>query len=117
MRFSFAQTLRRLRLKMGVSQAEMADLSGLTQSKVSQLENGRVNAETSTLQALAAAADAEVMIVPRLLVPKVQGMIEDFIAPARVPAGSRFGGIVDELFVPDEEEGEDESDPSPGRRP
>jgi hypothetical protein len=37
----------------------------------------------STLQALAAAADAEIMIVPRLLVPKVRGLVEGFIVPAR----------------------------------
>lgn len=118
MRFEFMSTLKRLREKMGVTQAEMADLSGLTQPKISQIENGRLNAEISTLQAFAAATDAELVIVPRKVLPKVKDLVENFLEPAPNVPAFRSGGVADELFIPDPEDEEEEpADAWRGGRP
>lgn len=52
---SFAARLFALRTRAGVTQAELAERSGVTQALVSQLEAGDHGPSWSTVQALAAA--------------------------------------------------------------
>jgi transcriptional regulator with XRE-family HTH domain len=48
------QGLRRVRLERGLSQAQLAERSGLTQARISLLERGDALAQRRTLQRLAA---------------------------------------------------------------
>jgi DNA-binding XRE family transcriptional regulator len=51
----FGQVVREVRLKVGISQEELADRAGLHRTYVSLLERGKRNPSLNVIQALAAA--------------------------------------------------------------
>jgi transcriptional regulator with XRE-family HTH domain len=61
---TFGATLRRRRIKCGLSQREMAIRHGFSQNGLSAVENGKSNISLSMMVRLAAAVDCE---VPELL--------------------------------------------------
>lgn len=67
--------LRSLRQDAGVSQRELSRRTGITQSHISQTESGRSDAGLSTVIQLARALDLELMLVPKKLIPAVEGII------------------------------------------
>lgn len=67
--------LRRARQDAGVSQRELSRRTGITQSHISQTESGRSEAGLSTVIQMARALDLELMLVPKKLVPAVEGVI------------------------------------------
>lgn len=66
--------LRAARGAAGLSQRALSDRAGLAQSHISQIESGKMEPRLASLIDLARALDLEVMLVPRKLVPAVQGM-------------------------------------------
>lgn len=77
MKYSLEETVKVLkaaRLKKGLSQRELGDMAGMPQSHISKIENEAVDLKTSSLIELARVLDLEFMLVPRTLVPTVQGL-------------------------------------------
>ena len=62
---SIVAELRRARHRSGHSLSRMASLTGLNLSQISQIENQNVDPRLSSVQALAAALDCELRLVPR----------------------------------------------------
>jgi HTH-type transcriptional regulator / antitoxin HipB len=67
--------LRAAREKKGFSQRAFGRSIGMPQSRLSRIENGVIDLQTSHLLELARALDLEVMLVPRQLVPMVDSLM------------------------------------------
>lgn len=61
--------LASLRLKKGLTQTELASLSGVAQPHISRLESGRVTPDLATLQKLAPCLDASIEQLASLFAP------------------------------------------------
>ena len=84
------EELRRLRKEKGLSQAKLAVMAGLDPSTVSQIETGARQANTRTLERLAAVLGAEVAD----LFPKGQ---------APLPEMQEYGALLEEKGLPSEQ--------------
>jgi transcriptional regulator with XRE-family HTH domain len=86
-----------------LTQAKVADLSGVAQSKLSKIERGVANPEIATLNAICSALDAELILVPRRIGGDVRNMVDRHLnrkATATQPVMS----VRDEVFIPDGED-------------
>lgn len=54
-----------LRTQKGMTQQQIADLTGIQRNHLSRIEQGRYSVGFDTLQAIADALDADIRIVPR----------------------------------------------------
>jgi transcriptional regulator with XRE-family HTH domain len=63
------------RVKAGLSQRALAARSGLTQAHISQIETGRLEPGLSSFIEMARALNLEVVLVPKKLLPAVQGVL------------------------------------------
>lgn len=68
--------LRAARGAAGVTQRSIAEKAGVAQVKVSTAEAGAVDLRTTTLVRLARSVGLELMLVPRELIPAVEGLLE-----------------------------------------
>jgi len=68
-------TLRAARLNRGLSQQDLARKLGLHQRQISDLERASMDPRLSTVQNVARALDFEVLIVPRHLIPAIEGLL------------------------------------------
>lgn len=73
---SIAETLRQSRLLHDLKQADVAEKLGMRQSQISTIERGLVSPRLSTVEDVARILDLELMLVPRRLVPVVNGLLE-----------------------------------------
>ena len=67
LQYRFGCNLRSLRKVQGLSQEQLANLSGLAQRTISKIESGKVNLTLGTMQRLATVVHHD---VPSLLSPK-----------------------------------------------
>lgn len=74
--------LREARLNRGLSQQELARRLGFHQRQISDLERAAVDPRLATVQNVARALDLELMLIPRHLIPAVEGLQQ---------AGAGFG--------------------------
>jgi predicted transcriptional regulator len=72
---SIAAELGRRRCALGASQASVASLAGLSQSHLSAIEKGKLDPRLSTVQDVARALRAELVLVPEDLLPAVRSLI------------------------------------------
>lgn len=86
-----------------MSQEKLADLSGISQGKVSKIENGKANPEYATLRALCAALDLELVLVPRRISGDVRRMVDRHMN-RNTEAPTQVLSVRDELFIPDGED-------------
>jgi transcriptional regulator with XRE-family HTH domain len=63
------------RIKEAMSQRALAARSGLTQAHISQIETGRLEPGLSSFIQMARALDLEVVLVPKKLLPAVEGIL------------------------------------------
>ncbi|MET4037968.1 MULTISPECIES: helix-turn-helix transcriptional regulator [unclassified Bradyrhizobium] len=63
------------RVKKAMSQRALAARSGLTQAHISQIETGRLEPGLSSFIQMARALDLEVVLVPKKLLPAVEGVL------------------------------------------
>jgi transcriptional regulator with XRE-family HTH domain len=63
------------RIKAVLSQRALAARSGLTQAHISQIETGRLEPGLSSFIEMARALDLEIVLVPKKLLPAVQGVL------------------------------------------
>ena len=67
--------LRAARTRLGLSQRALGAKVGLPQSHISKIEGGGSDLKLSSLTELARALDLELMLIPRKLVPAVEGVM------------------------------------------
>ncbi|MBB4229309.1 helix-turn-helix domain-containing protein [Rhizobium mongolense] len=94
---------RVFREAVNMSQEKLADLAGISQGKVSKIENGKANPEVATLRALCAALDLEMVLVPRRISGDVQRMIDRHMNRNSITPGPVMS-VRDEVFIPDGED-------------
>jgi HTH-type transcriptional regulator/antitoxin HipB len=75
MKTELGNQLKRRRGALGVSQAQVASLSGSAQATVSLLERDRLDARVSTLIDIARALGMDVRLIPREVIPAVDDLI------------------------------------------
>ena len=85
------RAIRAERDRRGLSQQAVASLAGLTQSRYSAIELGKIDPRTSTLAEIARALDLEVMLVPKELVPVVESVLAGAGDSEDQPVVSRLG--------------------------
>ncbi|MCH9000308.1 MAG: helix-turn-helix transcriptional regulator [Proteobacteria bacterium] len=83
---NIAQELKAARNNKGLSQRKLGAKVGVPQSHISKIENGTVDLKTSSLIELARALDLELMLVPRALIPAVQGLQRGLTSRERSPS-------------------------------
>jgi transcriptional regulator with XRE-family HTH domain len=99
--FGFDLTsIRRFRDAATLTQAKVADLSGVAQSKLSKIERGIANPEIATLNAICSALDAELILVPRRIGGDVRNMVHRHLNRKTVASNSVMS-VRDEVFIPD----------------
>lgn len=69
------RAIRDRRTDAGISQRALAARSGLTQAHISQIETGTLEPGLSSFIDMARALDLELMLVPKKLLPAVQGIL------------------------------------------
>jgi DNA-binding XRE family transcriptional regulator len=69
--FDLIGQLLMLRLEAGLTQTELAKRSGIRQSEISKIENGRINPTMETLEALGEALGVQLAFVPVHAAPSV----------------------------------------------
>lgn len=69
-----ALQLRDLRKARAISQRELAERIGLTQTQVSRFEGGRADLRLSSLVEIGRGLGVEVMLVPRGRVPAIEAL-------------------------------------------
>lgn len=107
MLLNFLRSIRTLRQAAGITQKQFATLIGTNQASVSRLEGGNHNPAARTLKAVADALDAEIVFVPRRALGRVNAIIAELLAPKTGPTLPYEGTVMEDLFIPD---GEDEED-------
>lgn len=79
---------REAREASGLSQRSLSDRSGLTQSHISHIESGKIDPGLSSFIDMARALDLELILVPKKLLPAVQGLMKAQATPdMRIHAG------------------------------
>ncbi|MGY3353645.1 transcriptional regulator with XRE-family HTH domain [Bradyrhizobium sp. GM0.4] len=69
------RTVQAKRTQERISQRALAVRSGLTQAHISQIETGRVEPGLSSFIQMVRALDLEVVLVPKKLLPAVEGIL------------------------------------------
>lgn len=98
---SLGETVRRARASRRWSQAELSRRSGVSQANISVLETGKSDPRASTLAALAAALDLELILLPKRERPWIQRTVDG-------PTSAATTSVLADVLVPDPDE---ESDP------
>lgn len=66
--------LKERRLALGLTQAEVAKRAGLSQTHYSKIEHGKIDPRLNTLQDVARALSAELIVIPRELLTTVNSL-------------------------------------------
>lgn len=72
----FARLLRAARKEKKLSQRALAELAGIPQSHISNIENGKVNMRLSSFIEIARLLELEPVLVPRRYVPAIKGFMD-----------------------------------------
>ena len=70
------EAIKEARTSKGISQRALSNLTGVTQAHISNIENGGVDIQLSSLTQIARALDLEVKLVPRKSLPAVDTIIQ-----------------------------------------
>jgi transcriptional regulator with XRE-family HTH domain len=90
---NFSEQLSARRTQSDLTLQQIHAVTGIATSSVSKLLNGKSEAKSGTLEALASALDASWVLVPRHLLPEVQRLLSGkAIGPDAAPS------TVDQLF-------------------
>ena len=73
---NLAEQLKRERMRKGYSQKKLAQLAGLEQSRVSQIEHG-AEVTVSTLKEISRALHLELVLVPKRLLSAVEYVVRE----------------------------------------
>jgi len=80
--------VREVREAFGLSQRALSDRTGQTQSHISQIESGKMEPGLASFIDMARALDLEVVLVPKKLLPAINGLMRAQATPdMRIHAG------------------------------
>ncbi|MBS1813616.1 MAG: helix-turn-helix domain-containing protein [Acidobacteria bacterium] len=88
----WGRTLRNRRRQLGMSQAEIARLSGKAQSQIARLESGNEDPRLTSLVQVLRSMGAEPVAVPVRLLPAVHNLIAEHSGLKSTPQKSRLVG-------------------------
>jgi transcriptional regulator with XRE-family HTH domain len=74
--YDLAMQVVGLREARGLTQAQLAELSGIDQGDISRIERGATNPTARTLQRIANALDADLRLVPRTETPTLDEVLD-----------------------------------------
>lgn len=111
---SFLKQVKPLRKAASMSQRDLGELIGLDQGYVSRLERGAINPEAATLQAVAEALQMQIVFVPNRAISRVNSIISEYLAPPSGPHKPYEGSVLEDVFIPDGYDGEDDETPTRG---
>jgi transcriptional regulator with XRE-family HTH domain len=74
---AFGRILRERRRKLGMTQTQVAELTGKKQSQIVRLERGLADPRLSSLVQVANSVGMEIMAVPTRLVPAVRHLLRE----------------------------------------
>lgn len=81
------EQLQQRRTALGKTLQELASLTAMSVPQVSNVLNGKVDSRLSTCQALADAMDANLVVVPKHLLPEISRLLSGkTIGPDDVPS-------------------------------
>lgn len=81
------EQLQQRRATLGKTLQELASLTAMSVPQVSNVLNGKVDSRLSTCQALADAMDANLVVVPKHLLPEISRLLSGkTIGPDDVPS-------------------------------
>jgi len=63
--FGVGERIARRREQLGLTQQQVAERAGVRQAEISRIERGKANPTQTTLEKIAAALDAQLVLVPR----------------------------------------------------
>ena len=96
---NFFSQLNTYRKSLGKTVLSISQLTGMPSSHISNVLNGKKNAQAETLNALAGALNTEWMLIPQHIVPEVERLLSGKpIAPDQLPStvDRLFGGNKDD---------------------
>lgn len=74
---SLGSTIRERRIKLGLSQAKVAELTGKTQSQIARLERGHGDPRISSMVQVSRALGTELVAIPIRLLPAVKHLLAE----------------------------------------
>ena len=80
------QIIRERRIKLGMTQAQIAALTGKKQSQIFRFEQGLVDPRLSTVVEVSNSLGMEIVAVPIRLLPAVQHLLRQEDSPSKVPS-------------------------------
>lgn len=95
-----SQALAARRKQLGLSQSELGRRAGLTPSQVSRIESGAATPKLASLEALAGALEAALVLAPLDRLTEIRRIAGTPPAAADPGAGSAF----QDIFIPDPED-------------
>lgn len=84
------------RKERGLSQQQLAAKLGMRQSQISELEHGKNDIRLSTLTDVARVLDLEPMLIPRRLLPAVEGLLAGQGLESERPLYALGGDVVED---------------------
>jgi len=95
--------LRLTRKSKGLSQRAFAELVGIPQSRLSRIENGNTDLQTSSLLELSRSLGLELMLVPRQVVPLVNSLMRDISSSEATSEEKPLYSLDDENSIDDQD--------------
>jgi hypothetical protein len=71
-----------------------------------------INPEAATLQAVAEALQMQIVFVPNQAISRVNSIISEYLAPPSGPHKPYEGSVLEDVFIPDGYDGEDNEAPT-----
>jgi transcriptional regulator with XRE-family HTH domain len=89
---SLGTTIKDRRLKLGMSQAQVANLTGKTQSQIARLEQGLGDPRISSVVQVSRSLGTEMVAVPIRLMPAVRQLLAEHETASLSPRPARLVG-------------------------
>jgi transcriptional regulator with XRE-family HTH domain len=89
---SLGSTIRERRIKLGLSQARVAELAGKTQSQIARLERGLGDPRISNVVQVSRSLGTELVAIPILLLPAIRHLLAEHEQGPLPPRSTRLVG-------------------------
>jgi transcriptional regulator with XRE-family HTH domain len=101
---SLGSTIRDRRKKLGLSQAQVAELTGKTQSQIARLENGLADPRISSVVQVSRSLGTEIVAIPIRLLPAIRHLLAEHEQGSFPPRSAKLVGNDPEDIEEDSDE-------------